>query len=247
MSWELQIYHRTLFRWHCRNFFNFKRSLHRFEKDYLEVCFKLPDSYKEISEGGYEHFSYYTYSHRVRGETVNSSRLAYGSVAHPEEAYEAALPVLRHRGIEPPESMTSGNRFYGLGWDLEEDQFKLYFRTLNWSALQPEFRILAGEHSPETHRPESLLSITYRHNQVEERKLYLYPLDEHLPEGVRGFARMMTDRRGEVAQEDVDPENIENHSYNQAGREIILKYMEAGERLDTVAYKNENDFTLYFP
>jgi hypothetical protein len=247
VSWELATYHRTLFQWHCRNFFNFRRKLHRLEKDYLEVCFRLPESYKETSEGGYEHFSYYTYSHRVKGSTVNSSRIAYGSVAKPEEAFQAALPVLEHRAIKLAPSLVEENRFYGLGWDVEKDQFKVYFRSLNWSELHPEFLALAGEHPPETHRPEALLSVTYQGGEISERKLYLYPLDEYLPEGVQGFARMMTDRRGEVAQEDLDPQHVDQHTFNEVGQSIIEKYKEIGEPLDTVAYQDRENFTLYFP
>ena len=247
MAWELLTYHRTLFQWHCRNFFNFRRRLHATETAYLEACFRLPTAYSEVSEGGYEHFSYFTYSHRVKGTSVNSSRLAYGSVAHPHEALAAALPVLQHRGLTVPESMTRNNLFYGLGWDIEEDQFKLYFRTLDWAALDDDFRELAGGHSPETHRDEALLSITYRRGQLEERKLYLYPLDEFVPEGAQGFARMMTDRRGEVEQVDVDPTTAHNLDFNATGEAVLRKYRALGEPLDTVAYSNAEDFTLYFP
>lgn len=247
MSWKMVSYHRSLFRWHCRNFFNYRRHLHPSESEYLEACFRLSSSYKEISEGGYEHFSYYTYSHRVKGSSANSSRLAYGSVSHPEEAYQAALPALQYRGLTAPESMTRNNRFYGLGWDIEENQFKLYFRSLDWSAIEGEFRELAGGHSPATHRKEALLSITYRDNEVEERKLYLYPLPEHLPNNVQGYARMMTDCRGEVGQTDLDPSSAQAHVFNQLGQTIIEKYQEVDEPLDTVAYHSQDDFTLYFP
>lgn len=247
VNWELVTYHRTLFQWHCRNFFNFRRKLHRKEKNYLEACFRLPSDFKEVSEGGYQHFSYYTYSHRVKGTSVNSSRIAYGSVAHPEEAFEPAKVVLEHRAIELPSSLTLNTRFYGLGWDLEQEQFKVYFRALEWTQLHPDFRDLAGDHAPQEHRPEALLSVTYRGNELEERKLYLYPTEKHLPNGVQGFARMMTDRRGEVAQEDLDPQSLAHHDFNQAGKEIIEKYEEIGEPLDTVAYQSKDNFTLYFP
>lgn len=247
MNAELLTYHRTLFQWHCRHFFNFRRKMHRTEKDYLEVCFRLPDGYKEVSDGGYEHFSYYTYSHRVKGDKVNSSRIAYGSVKHPEQAFAAAEVVLNHREIELPESLVHNTKFYGLGWDMEDNQFKVYFRALDWSNLHPEFLKLAGSHKPQEHREEALLSITYESDIISERKLYLYPKDEFLPNGVRGFARMMTDRRGEVAQEDLDPTNVEGHTYNQTGRDLIKKYEKIGEPLDTVAYHSEDNFTLYFP
>ena len=247
MSAELLTYHRTLFQWHCRHFFNFRRKLHRLEKDYLEHCFRLPSSYKEVSEGGYEHFSYYTYSHRVKGNSVNSSRIAYGSVAHPDEAFAAAEPVLQHRAIELPASILSRTRFYGLGWDVEEEQFKVYFRTLDWTTLHSDFLRLAGDYTLDEHRPEALLSLTYEAREVAESKLYLYPKDEFLPNGVRGFARMMTDRRGEVAQEDLDPRQLGCHTFNTVGQDIIKKYESIGEPLDTVAYQAPDNFTLYFP
>ena len=221
--------------------------MHRKEKDYLEACFRLPSGFKEISEGGYEHFSYYTYSHRVKGADVNSSRIAYGSVAHPDEAFESAKAVLEHRGLSLPVALTTNTKFYGLGWDVQDDQFKVYFRALDWTKLSPEFRNLAGSHSVDEHRPEALLSMTYRGKEIDERKLYLYPKPEHLPEGVQGFARMMTDRRGEVAQEDLDPKQVDQHKFNDVGREIIRRYEEIGEPLDTVAYQSEDNFTLYFP
>jgi len=244
---QILTYHRSLFQWHCRHFFNFRRKMHRTEKDYLEVCFRLPDDFKEVSEGGYEHFSYYTFSHRVKGKEVNSSRIAYGSVLHPEPAYQAAGPVLEHRGIVVSEALEQNTKFYGLGWDMEEDQFKVYFRTLDWTQLHPEFRDMGQGYDPAEHLKEALISVTFSGGTEMERKLYLYPNEDNLPSGVQGFARMITDRRGEVAQEDVGPGKVSQYTFNETGREIIEKYAEIGETLDTVAYKSENDYTLYFP
>ena len=243
----MSLYHRSLFRWHCQHFFDFQSAMSAKERKYLRKCWSLCENYQEVSEGGYRHFSYYTYSHRVKGDLVNSSRIAYGSVHHPHKAYQAARAVLAERGIDPPDSLTHRNKFYGLGWDFDKGHFKLYFRTLEWSRLHPEFLTLAKGHKPEEHRSEALLSITYVESEIRERKLYLYPLDHLLPNGVQGFARMMTDRRGEISQEDLDPKKVEQHNYNQTGLKILEMYEEIGESLDTVAYQSEDEFTLYFP
>lgn len=247
MRESLSSYHAGLFRWHCRQFYDFERAFSRLEQKYLRKCWSLAKDFQEVSEGGYRHFSYYTYSHRVKGSSTNSSRIAYGSVREPERAYRAAEPVLKERGIELPESLTRHTRFYGLGWDFEEGDFKVYYRTLDWTALEPDFLRLAEGYDPTRHRPEALLSLTYAGTSEMERKLYLYPIEEDLPPGVQSFARMITDRRGEVSQHDVDPKKVEQQRYNTTGQRIITLYQEIGETLDTVAYQSEDEFTLYFP
>jgi hypothetical protein len=240
-------YHRGLFRWHCRNFFDFQNAFSRPEHKYLRKCWTLAESYREVSDGGYRHFSYYTYSHRVKGEDVNSTRIAYGSVRHPDQAYRAARRVLAHRNIEPAPALIQNTKFYGLGWDFQKEHFKVYFRTLDWAGLHPDFLALAQGYDIEEHRKEALLSVTYVGGKIQEKKLYLYPLDHLLPNNVQGFARMITDRRGEVSQEDLDPEKVVQHTYNAVGRKIIDSYREIGEELDTVAYRSPDQFTLYFP
>lgn len=242
-----QAYHRNLFRWHCRNFFNFRRHLVAVEKLYLETCFELAQSLNEVSEGGYAHFSYYTYSHRVKGDSVNSSRIAYGSVSHPQQAWESARRVLEKRAVTLPEGLAEENAFYGLGWDLEEDLFKVYFRTLDWRTLPPALADLVVDYNWNEHRPEALLSLTYTGNNLVERKVYLYPHSSVNVEGVQGQARMITDTRGEVVQEDLVPNGVIPYDLNEAGKRILRLYRQIGEPLDTIAYKNSEDFTLYFP
>jgi hypothetical protein len=244
---SMSIYHRSLFRWHCKHFFDFQAALSAEERKYLRSCWRLAESYQEVSEGGYRHFSYYTYSHRVKDSDANSTRLAYGSVHHPAQAFRAAQPVLASRNIEPPEALTRNTKFYGLGWDFHKGHFKVYFRSLDWSCLHPDFLALAQGYDPSEHRREALLSVTYVQGDIKERKLYLYPKDHLLPGGVQGFARMITDRRGEVSQEDLDPKKVEQHTYNDTGRKIIEMYKDIGESLDTVAYQDKDQFTLYFP
>ena len=232
-------YHRFLFEWHCRTFFRFRRYLSTAEKAYLETCFALAQSFEEVSETGYAGFSYYTYSHRVEGERVNSSRLAFGSVLHPEPAAEAALPVLHERGLELPQ--LPHGRFYGLGWDFLENQFKLYLRVVDMASLPASFGPLLAGYELAAHRREGLVSYTYTRGQLSETKVYLYPLE------VSGEARMVTDRRGLVRQVDVQSASEWAARLNPTGQRILQKYRERNETLDTIAFEDADHFTLYFP
>lgn len=247
MDIDVLTYHRSLFQWHCRNFFNFRRNLSVIEKAYLEKCFSIATRADQVSEGGYEHFSYYTYSHRVKGEAVNSSRMAYGSVDHPDVAFQVAIPVLQERGLILPEGLAENHRFYGLGWDLEDELFKVYFRTLDWRKLPPILAELVVDYSWNDHRPEALLSLTYQRNQLMERKIYLYPKDDDTAEGTLGRALMITDTRGVVTQSDLPPNRDIPYDLNEIGQKILAAYQEIGESLDTIAYEARDNYTLYFP
>ena len=220
------------------------------ERRYLKACFELLDDYSETSETGFKKFSSFTYSHRVKGTEVNSSRIAYGSVQHPEKALQAALPVLEERGIEVfPEIAESENaRFGGLGWDIEDNQFKIYYRWLGLRNLPDMLAPLVEEIDLDEHREECLLSFTYVNNELDEKKVYLYPkVERELPDGVANETWMVTSKRGLVHQYDLYyPSNWAN-KLNKTGRDIIRQYRARGQGLDTINYVNENDFTLYFP
>lgn len=251
MKEKVSQYHRMLFRWHCRNFYPFRKSMSRAERDYLSACFEMLDDYREVSETGFDRFSSFSYSHRVQGDRVNSSRLAFGSVEHPEKAFEAATPVLDERGIELPDSFAGGSelcRFGGIGWDFEDDQFKLYFRWLDLARLPQELASLVSDIDLSEHHPEGLVSFTYVKGQAAESKVYLYPKEgKELPEGVVGEAWMVTDKRGLVHQYDLYYPSNFTRNLNRVGMEIVDKYLKRGQTLDTINYEDENNFTLYFP
>lgn len=235
-------YHRFLFQWHCRHFFRFRRYLTRAELDYLEACFQLASGFLEVSECGFERFSYYTYSHRVDGERVNSSRLAYGSVLHPAPALTAARPVLAEREIALPSFFleSDASRFYGLGWDVEEHQFKVYFRVVALPQLPADVAALIAGLPLEEHRPEGLVSFTYTRNQLSETKVYLYPRTDTV-------ARMVTNVRGEVTQHDVAADADWTQRLSPPGQRILRLYAERNESLDTIAFQDATHYTLYFP
>ncbi len=243
-------YHRMLFQWHCRKFFRFRRHLTGNEKDYLETCFRLADDYQEVSESGYSHFSYYSYSHRIEGDKVNSSRLAYGSVVHSREALVAALPVLQERALQVDDFFLQDpvSQFYGLGWDIEEDQFKIYFRVTQLERMPSSVKALVGTTSLQEHRPEGLISFTYVVSKLSETKVYLYPkATGSLPEGALGEARMYSDRRGLVTQLDLSQPELWAQKLSPPGQRIMALYRELDETLDTIAYQDFEHYTLYFP
>lgn len=215
----------------------------RAELDYLEACFALARDFQEISDSGFDRFSYYTYSHRVDGDAVNSSRLAYGSVQNPGPALVAAGPVLAARGLAIPGFYLENpdSHFYGLGWDFLEEQFKVYFRVTRLGELpETEARLIEGIVLQE-HRPEGLVSFTYTRNQLSESKVYVYPLAEPV-------ARMRTDRRGEVQQVDVQAGGADWLSrLSLPGQRILRLYAERRENLDTIAFEDREHYTLYFP
>ena len=241
-------YQRRLWQFHRRNFFDFDRALSATELRYIGTCqnaiawSRVNEHGAETSPFGYRHFSSYTYSHRVQGEHVNSSRIAFGSVARSEEVRPAALEVLGHRGVavDPVYLGNAASFFYGLGWDVEADQFKVYFRVLHEQFPLPDrhasLLALAGVGI----RPEILVSFTYTGREVAEEKVYAYPAT------LQG-ACMISTRRGVVEQADVRDAAAWAERLNGAGRDIISRYAEIGDSLDTIAYQDPDHFTLYFP
>ena len=250
MEEKVGLFHRMLFRWHCRNLYPFKKKMTVAERRYLKACFELLEDFRETSESGFEKFSSFTYSHRVKGSEVNSSRIAYGSVEKPTEALAAAQPVLEERGITGLSEISENDkaRFGGLGWDIEENQFKVYYRWMGLSELPDILAPLVKDIDLTKHREECLLSFTYLDNALEEKKVYLYPKEESdLPDGVANETWMVTSKRGLVHQYDLYYPSNWASKLNKAGQAIVAKYAGLRQRLDTITYQNEDDFTLYFP
>lgn len=245
------MYHRRLFEWHQETFGRY--DLAPEEREYLETCFALAEGYEQRADSGYSQYSYYSYSHRVEGSRVNSSRLAYGLLSHASETLAAAVPVLEFRGarVDPFFTRSRHSTFYGLGWDLEEGHFKVYFLVdaaehLPMASLVRLARI-GGEH-----RPEVLVSLTFLEGNLFEEKVYRYPVESpgtltSLPAGSSGRALMSTSRRGVVPQYDVGDPLHWLERLNEQGRAIVTAYASIGETLDTVAWSDPHHFTLYFP
>lgn len=248
--------HQRFFQWYNDTFYPIQQHLTPTELAYIQRCFSLSTWFSErAEESDYEEFSYFTYSHRVRGDQVNSSRIAFGSVANPDEMLLAAMPVIQERKIEldPYFLIHENARFYGLGWDLDEGHFKVYFRLIDLDALpQPSLKKLLQQTLPRAlRRPEGLVSFTYINNQLFEEKVYAYPLpnnhgDELFP-GAKGRVLMATSRRGVITQYDVSKTEQWRNKLNPAGQKLIDTYAQQGYTLDTIVLTDNDQFTLYFP
>ena len=250
--------HYDLFQWHCDTFYPIRDEISDAEWHYLETCFQLPNSLMEVPESGYDEYSYYTYSHRVRGEDVNSSRFAYGTLLHVESALEAAKAVIDEKDIQvdPYFLESPSSFFYGLGWDLMAGHFKVYFREQDLSALpQAQLQTLIDESLP-TYQSEGLVSFTYSKGEegytLHEEKVYIYPNrdkkeDGEIFPGTKGRVLMSTSKRGILTQYDVSQPKQWRERLNQTGKDILQKYHKKGYTLDTIVMKDADNFTLYFP
>ncbi|TNE48113.1 MAG: hypothetical protein EP343_17580 [Deltaproteobacteria bacterium] len=249
--------HRRFFDWYCDSFYDLRSGLSETEWAYVQACFDIAEVFAEVAQdSGYDEYSYFTYSHRVKGNHVNSSRFAYGSVANPAETLEAALPVIQERNVplDPYFVESPNSLFYGLGWDLEANQFKVYFRVLSLDDMPfPSLQeLLETAMEREQRRDEGLVSFTYVNNELYEEKVYVYPQPEaakyhDIFPGTKGRAVMATSRRGNITQYDVSTTKLWRQKLNATGREIVDLYARRGYTLDTIAMTDQDNFTLYFP
>jgi hypothetical protein len=247
--------HRRFFQWYCQTFYPLRDNLSQTEWEYLEACFQTAETFCEIpSSSSYEEYSYYTYSHRVNGEQVNSSRFAYGTVVNSQKVLPYSLAVIAERelSIDPYFIEDPNSLFYGLGWDFEAGHFKVYFRILDLEQLpHPSLHKLL-ENIPAERRCEGLVSFTYLGKAVIEEKIYAYPLpclesSGELFPGTKGRTFMATSTRGIITQYDVSTTKLWKQRLNPTGQAIIEKYAKQGYTLDTIAIQDPDNFTLYFP
>ncbi len=247
-------HHRKFFNWFCETFYPLDKKFSKVEMNYIEYCFDLTEWFAEKPEDSdYREFSYFTYSHRVKGREVNSSRFAVGSLEHPEEAMERALEVIEFRGVSFPNYFVESDNsvFYGLGWDLEEGLFKVYFRIRELQKLPFESLQKLMEEVEVEYRQEGLVSYTFAGTQLVEEKVYVYPIlsEEQLLPGTKSQALMISSVRGVISQYDVDvfDSKFWREKLNETGKKILDIYAERGYSLDTIAIDDSDNFTLYFP
>lgn len=251
--------HKDLFHWHCETFFPFDQHMSANELAYLDHCFSLSELYPDMPhDTGYEEYSYFTYSHRVKGTRVNSSRMAYGSLPFPAESLASALPILDEQGLLPLLDNyflhSDNSLFYGIGWDFEAGQRKLYFRVLDLAQLpQSQLTELMEQGIPAAERrKEGLVSFTYVEGALYEEKVYTYPHPETDPmkdlfPGTKGRVVMASSLRGALTQYDVAQPSIWKQRMNETGHAIVAKYAQKGHALDTITMMDQDDYTLYFP
>jgi hypothetical protein len=232
--------------WHEEKFLQ-ELTLSKNEKAYIQGCIDM--SWLELTRpliSLWDPFicrlSFMNFSHEVHDNTVNSKRFAYGSVVYPSRAFELARPVLQEHQIQLPEQPSGNFCFGGLGWDLEQNYLKVYFRYFNFEKLNEEWKKLVN--SNRECEKQGIIAWTFNKDHVLcETKVYRYP--RHV-----NITSMFTTSRGEVLQHDQAPNESSsnwNGKLNQKGWDIIDTYKKNNYEVDTVAYKDRDHFTLYFP
>ena len=89
----------NIYNWHCKNIYPFNKKLTDIEQKYIKKCIEV--SYCELFRPFYiindpfiKRLSYFTYSHKVINNSINSSRIAYGTTIRPKSMYFYAKKVL---------------------------------------------------------------------------------------------------------------------------------------------------------
>ena len=236
-------FNQEVYNWHCQNIYPFHEKLTQIENDFIKKCIIL--SHWELLRPFYciidpfiKRLSYFTYSHQIINGNPNSSRIAYGSVIRPKKAYKYALLVLKERNIKCELSPDINMDFGGLGWDIKNNYFKIYFRFYDFKKLPDIYKMLLPDMN--NNNISGLLSITYDNNgNILERKIYSYPKNEMI-------AKLKSQYREEI-QQDCNKKIKWEEKLDITGKNILKKYKNNNYELDTITYKDKNNYTIYFP
>jgi hypothetical protein len=264
-------YQKKVFAWHCQEIYPFDKFLSGKEMEYVTRCIDI--SWWEIFRIFYllndpivPRLSFFSFSQKIKNQTVNQSRMAYGSTVRPDLIEKEALSVMNERNIKPPFYREDKNiMFYGLGWDFKKKHFKIYCRFKDFDLLEKKYRDLVPssinqnqnqnqnqnkkqcEGETEGYLRSGLVSWTYYFpsGKMIETKIYRYSKNGKETD-------LYSDQRKEK-QIDCFYGNVKKNQknwskrVNSTGKNIISKYQENGYLLDTIAFKNKNEFSLYFP
>ncbi len=148
-----------------------------------------------------------------------------------------ALRVFKEKNIKCELFPDHNLDFGGLGWDIQNNHFKVYFRFYNFKKLSETYKHLLADMN--NNSPSGLLSITYMGNKIVERKIYYYPKNEMV-------AKVKSQFR-EEKQQDCNKEIEWKNKLDRIGKHIVKKYKNNHYELDTITYKDKHNYTLYFP
>lgn len=81
----------------------------------------------------HEHLSSYSYPISISGKSVNSSRFIFGTKTNPNLFQKNATKMLKSINIQ--ESKPDGFQWYGIGWDIQNDEIKIYFLNKDFSQI----------------------------------------------------------------------------------------------------------------
>jgi len=250
-----------MYDWHCDNFFDFNKHLPTRELEYIRQSYLVMDSWDQDMTDDFS-YSVASFSHRIQGENVNSSRLYAGSFVHYSKLEPQIIEIIKHRGLSPDKlpiaQQAEGYRpLLGLGWNVEEDDFKVYGYVDDLTKT-PDGDILDLFRSSadlDAH-PFGLVSYTFKGNRISEKKVYVGARNPTAMKGlelatadIEHVNYMITSERGRIPQVDLKEGFSYSKLQNDRAREICSLYEEYDheETLDTLAYHGPDAIDLYFP
>lgn len=97
---------------------------------------------KDINEN--EHLSCYSFVVSVEGQKINPSRFIFGTKTNPNLFQKNAEKMLKSLNIFT--KAPSGFNWYGIGWDIKNDEIKIYFLKKDLSEIFCEEYIRSSSH-----------------------------------------------------------------------------------------------------
>lgn len=200
-------------------------------------------SYKNI-------LSYLSFSHSIKNNNINSLRFSLGTLYFSKQYYLKAKKIIDYKNINISEIINDDNiYFYGLGWDLKNNHFKIYFRYYDFNKLKNKYKKIIliknknlnnNKNYNEDFLKNGILSLTFIKNKLIEEKIYFFKNNDQ-------NAYLFTNKRGKITQEsNLNLENKYYYKINKNGKNILNKYNKNNYKLDTINYKNYNQFILYY-
>ncbi len=246
---------------YCQNYFNFDKHMTTQEKEFVKHRLMEPDSWWVKMSPSVE-LSTITYSQRILGDKVNSSRIGCGSLTTKDASQRMAREICKGRGINLSELSDQGSPL-GLAWDFEEDLFKVYFFEKNLKQ-QPDksLKSLFSQITDYELHDFGIRSYSFKVGKIVEKKIYA-PLKSttkidqltkdksllSMKNKIQHINLMVTDHRGVVPQYDVKfGETLESKVFNAQGQKIITELdSKLALKMDTLSYNNKEEFTFYYP
>lgn len=246
---------------YCQNYFNFDKNMTVLEKEFVKNRLMEPNGWWVKMSPSVE-LSTITYSQRIDGNKVNSSRIGCGSLVPKDDAQKMARDICKVRGINLAELKDQGSPL-GLAWDFEEDLFKVYFFEQNLKQQpDPSLKTLFSQITGYELHPFGIRSYSFRGGKIVEKKIYA-PLNSankidqltkdksllSMRNKIQHINLMVTDQRGIVPQYDVKfGETLDANVFNTQGQKIIAELdHKLALKMDTLSYNNKDEFTFYYP
>lgn len=204
------------------------------EKEYVHSCLKEQDRWS-VPLTKTLNLSLTSYSLRFKDNEMNSGRFAIGRFKVDKTHQQQLNTIFLKRNIK--HLLTDFPHINGIGWDFSEEHFKAYSYLAHQSQLPTSFAHLIPKKGLPPTEPFLLIARTFHQNKAQEDKVYLYP------KGKRE-AWMFSSLRGLIIQQDVKKED--SLKINLAGTKAIDEFSQQGWPLDTIAYKDPSNYTLYF-